>query len=347
MYSIILTNWYSKHKRELPWRNTQNPYYIWISEIILQQTRVAQGLPYFISFINQFPDLFSLANASDEQVLRLWQGLGYYSRARNMHKTAKNIVENYLGEFPNSYENLIKLKGIGPYTAAAIASFAYNEKVAVLDGNVIRVLSRIFCFEDDVSMQKNKYILQIMANQILPYSNYNIHNQAIMEFGALQCTPKNPNCEICPLQIVCGAFKNNKVNILPFKKKSKPSINRYFTYYIYKSGTEIAMKKRIAGDIWEGLYDFYHSEDKNIQTELLQNGKVIYESNLIKHILSHQNLWIKFIVIIVDKLETKFVNENKLVFLCQNEINKVGLPIVVDKFLKTHNALIFNNYVSK
>lgn len=341
MNSKNLREWYETNKRDLPWRNTPNPYFIWISEVILQQTRVAQGLPYFLKFVEQFPDIQSLANASEVEILRLWQGLGYYSRARNMHKTAKIVAENHHGIFPNSYEKLLKLKGIGPYTASAIATFAFNEKVAVLDGNVMRVLARIYGFEGDISVQKNKNILHDIAIEILPNTNYSIHNQAIMEFGALQCMPKNPNCEICPFKLECIAFEQKKVSVLPFKKKAKKSIDRYFTYYIYRCENKIAMKKRISGDIWQGLYDFYLAENHLNDIVNLQNGVFVLETETIKHILSHQNLWIKFIVVEIKNLDNSFVNKNNLVFLDQNEINQIGVPIVIEKFLKKHKHLIF------
>ena len=194
-FSNSLINWYLQNKRDLPWRNTVNPYPIWLSEIMLQQTRVAQGLPYFMAFMEAFPTVFDLANAEEEQVLKLWQGLGYYSRARNLHATAKFIATSLNGNFPSNYKELLQLKGIGEYTAAAIASFAYNEPVAVVDGNVFRVLSRYFNVDSDISDGKTKKEFQILAQELLPKNNAALFNQAIMEFGALQCVPKNPNCE--------------------------------------------------------------------------------------------------------------------------------------------------------
>ena len=198
-FSNSLIHWYLQNKRDLPWRNTTDPYWIWLSEIMLQQTRVAQGLPYFLSFTEAFPTVFDLAKAEEEQVLKLWQGLGYYSRARNLHTTAKYIAFELNGKFPSTYKELLMLKGVGDYTAAAIASFSFDEPLAVLDGNVYRVLSRYFNVTSDISLPKTKIEFQQLAQEVLDKKNPALFNQAIMEFGALQCTPKNPNCESCPL----------------------------------------------------------------------------------------------------------------------------------------------------
>jgi A/G-specific adenine glycosylase len=206
-FSNSLIQWYLQNKRDLPWRNTTNPYHIWLSEIMLQQTRVAQGMPYFLSFTEAFPTVFDLANAKEEQVLKLWQGLGYYSRARNLHATAKHIAFELNGEFPTSYKELLKLKGVGEYTAAAIASFSFDEPVAVLDGNVFRVLSRYYNVESDISLPKTKTEFQQLAQEVLDKNNPALFNQAIMEFGALQCVPKNPNCEACVLNSGCAGLQ--------------------------------------------------------------------------------------------------------------------------------------------
>ena len=225
-FSNSLVQWYLQNKRDLPWRDTINPYFIWLSEIMLQQTRVAQGLPYFLSFTQAFPTVFDLANAEEEQVLKLWQGLGYYSRARNLHETAKYIANELNGIFPNNYSDLLKLKGVGEYTAAAIASFSYNEPVAVLDGNVYRVLSRYFNLDTDISDFKSKKIFQSLAQEVLLKEKPALFNQAIMEFGALQCVPKNPDCQNCIFSSSCGALQCKKVGLLPVKsKKTKVTIN--------------------------------------------------------------------------------------------------------------------------
>ncbi|MFP4091343.1 MAG: A/G-specific adenine glycosylase, partial [Cyclobacteriaceae bacterium] len=204
-----IIGWYHHHKRDLPWRHSRDPYIIWLSEIILQQTRVVQGLPYFMRFAEAFPTVYDLASASQQEVLRLWQGLGYYSRARNMHACARLIVEQHNGVFPLHYQELLQLKGVGPYTAAAIASFAYNETVAVLDGNVFRVLARVFGVEDDISSGQGQKRFQALAAQLVPEGKAGEYNQAIMEFGALQCTPQSPACLLCPLSEICYAFHHN------------------------------------------------------------------------------------------------------------------------------------------
>ena len=213
-FSLKLIKWYNVNKRELPWRKTDDPYKIWISEIILQQTRVDQGLPYYLNFVKEFPNIQKLADASEEKVLKLWQGLGYYSRARNLHFTSKFISNELKGKFPKKYNELIKLKGVGEYTASAVASFAYNEKKAVLDGNVFRVLSRYYGIKVPIDSSKGKQIFKSLAYKNLPKLNYATYNQAIMEFGALHCKPAIPDCGICQLNVKCWAFLNSKINSL-------------------------------------------------------------------------------------------------------------------------------------
>ncbi|MEY2629135.1 MAG: Adenine glycosylase, partial [Bacteroidota bacterium] len=233
-FSKSLIQWYLQNKRDLPWRNTIDPYFIWLSEIMLQQTRVAQGLPYFLRFTEAFPTVFDLAKADEEQVLKLWQGLGYYSRARNLHKTAQQVAFEYNGEFPKSYAELLKLKGIGEYTAAAIASFAYNESVPVVDGNVYRVLSRYFEVETDIASLGAKKEFTQLAAELLPAGEANLFNQAIMEFGALQCVPKNPNCTNCIFSDSCAALQKKKVDQLPVKSKKIKVKTRFFTYLVFE-----------------------------------------------------------------------------------------------------------------
>ena len=233
IFTNLLLQWYLQNKRDLPWRKTTDAYPIWLSEIMLQQTRVAQGMPYFLSFMERFPTVFDLAKADEEQVLKLWQGLGYYSRARNMHKTAQIIASECNGEFPNNYTDLLKLKGIGDYTAAAIASFAFNEVVPVVDGNVFRVLSRYFDIETDISSATAKKEFAALGRELMPKANPALFNQAIMEFGALQCVPKNPDCGICIFSSSCAALQKNKVNQLPIKTKKAKVRNRYFHYLVF------------------------------------------------------------------------------------------------------------------
>ena len=308
-FTNSLTKWYLQNKRDLPWRNTQNPYFIWLSEIMLQQTRVAQGMPYFYSFTNAFPTVFDLANASEEQVLKLWQGLGYYSRARNLHKTAQFVAFELNGIFPHNYSDLLKLKGVGEYTAAAIASFSYNEAVPVVDGNVFRVLSRYFNIETDISVASAKKEFAALAYELMPKNNPALFNQAIMEFGALQCVPKNPNCESCIFSSSCVALQKKKVSELPVKSKKLKVKKRFFNYLIYIDEEEKTMIcKRTEKGIWHNLYEFPlietgKEEDFDfISPQILENNFIdntiisISEMNIKSqiHKLSHQHLHIKF-----------------------------------------------------
>ena len=252
-----LIKWYLQNKRDLPWRKTTNPYPIWLSEIMLQQTRVAQGTPYFLSFTAAFPTVFDLAKANEEQVLKLWQGLGYYSRARNLHKTAQTVAFEMNGVFPDNYADLLKLKGIGEYTAAAIASFSYNECVPVVDGNVFRVLSRYFDVETDIAQASAKKEFAALAFELMPKDNPAQFNQAIMEFGALQCVPKNPNCTECVFNNSCAALQKKKVDQLPVKSKKTKVRNRYFNYIVAVDDLEnTIIQKRTAKGIWHNLYEF-------------------------------------------------------------------------------------------
>ena len=304
-----LIKWYLQNKRDLPWRKTTDPYPIWLSEIMLQQTKVAQGIPYFFSFINTFPSVFDLAKANEEQILKLWQGLGYYSRARNLHKTAQIIAFERNGEFPDNYEGLLKLKGIGEYTAAAIASFSYNECVPVVDGNVFRVLSRYFDIETDIAMASAKKEFAALALELMPKDNPAQFNQAIMEFGALQCVPKNPNCGECIFNTSCAALQKKKVGLLPVKLKKTKVRNRYFNYIVAFDELENTfVQKRTGKGIWHNLYEFPLLEtDKpeDFETVVQQINQSFFRQNEVKslmeynsesiiHKLSHQHLYIKF-----------------------------------------------------
>ncbi|WP_296142665.1 A/G-specific adenine glycosylase [uncultured Flavobacterium sp.] len=340
-FSNSLIQWYLKNKRDLPWRNTKNPYHIWLSEIMLQQTRVAQGMPYFYSFTDSFPTVFDLANADEEQVLKLWQGLGYYSRARNLHGTAKYVASELGGIFPDNYNDLLKLKGVGEYTAAAIASFSYDEAVPVVDGNVFRVLSRYFDIETDIASSGAKKEFTELARQLMPKDNPAIFNQAIMEFGALQCVPKNPNCEICVLNSGCLALKYNKVSELPVKLKKTKVRNRYFNYIIFSDeNQDLIIRKRIEKGIWHNLYEFPLLETET-DTDVLSVFESIYneygekfeilaikplnESRII-HKLSHQHLYIRFF-----KAEVKGVLENAISY---ESMISYPFPIVIYNFIE-------------
>jgi len=308
-FSNKLINWYLQNKRDLPWRKMSDPYPIWLSEIMLQQTRVAQGMPYFLSFTNAFPTVFDLANANEEQVLKLWQGLGYYSRARNLHKTAQIVANEMNGIFPDNYKDLLKLKGIGEYTAAAIASFSYNECVPVVDGNVFRVLSRYFDIETDIAQASAKKEFAALASELMPKDNPAQFNQAIMEFGALQCVPKNPDCTICVFNDSCAALQKKKVDQLPVKSKKLKVRNRYFNYIVAIDDLEnTIIQKRTAKGIWHNLYEFPLIETEKVEDfEIIaqqipqhfpKENKVLslleYHPEIIIHKLSHQHLHIKF-----------------------------------------------------
>ena len=243
--------WYNKNKRNLPWRETSNPYNIWLSEIILQQTRVEQGLPYYYKFIESYQTITDFANANLNDILKLWQGLGYYSRARNMHIAAQYIRDNNKGEFPDNYNELVKLKGIGPYTAAAIASFAFNEKKAVVDGNVYRVIARFDGIYTDINSTIGKHEFAKIADELLDINNPAIHNQAMMELGAMVCKPQNPDCENCPISNNCFAFLNNEQKNLPVKIKKVKVKTRFFNYLIFDYYGNTYLNQRGANDIWQ------------------------------------------------------------------------------------------------
>ncbi|MBT8245778.1 MAG: A/G-specific adenine glycosylase [Winogradskyella sp.] len=307
-----IINWYSDNKRDLPWRHTTNPYFIWLSEIILQQTQVKQGLPYYLSFVKTFPTVFDLAKSDEQDVLKLWQGLGYYSRARNLHYTAKYIANDLDGKFPNTYTELIKLKGIGDYTASAIASIAFGETTAVVDGNVYRVLSRFFGIDTPINSTKGIKEFKVLASELIDKKRPAVFNQAIMEFGAQQCKPKNPYCILCLLQSACVAFQKNKISELPIKLKKTKVRNRYFNYLVFiDSKKNTLLQKRTQKGIWQNLYQFPLIESENSlsikefeklsnETELLKGRTFDYslynEADVI-HKLSHQHLHTKFWII--------------------------------------------------
>jgi A/G-specific adenine glycosylase len=340
-FSKALIQWYLQNKRDLPWRNDTNPYTIWLSEIMLQQTRVAQGLPYFLRFTTAFPTVFELANADEEEVLKLWQGLGYYSRARNLHKTAKQIAFEFNGEFPKAYKELLHLKGIGEYTAAAIASFAYNESVPVVDGNVYRVLSRYFGVETDIASAGAKKEFTQLAAEVLPNGQANVFNQAIMEFGALQCVPKSPDCSVCVFNDSCLALQKGKVAQLPVKSKKTKVTNRYFNYLVFLDENEnTVINKRTEKGIWHNLYEFPlletdppESDETIIALIKKQNfvGNEIQEIELynpieIRHKLSHQHLYIRFWKISVKGTLSNGIN--------WESVTKFPFPIVIYNFVE-------------
>lgn len=340
--SSKLISWYKKNKRDLPWRNINDPYKIWLSEIILQQTQVIQGLNYYLKFTETFPTVIDLANAPEDQVMRLWQGLGYYSRARNLHAASKTIKTNHKGKFPNTYESIKELKGVGDYTAAAVSSFAFGLPHAVVDGNVYRVLARLFNIDTPINSTKGKKDFQFLADELLNKKQPALHNSAIMEFGALWCKPQNPKCEECPLQEHCLAFSNNIVSQLPVKDKKIKIKNRYLHYFIFNYKNNIYIQKRTEKDIWQNLYEFYLIEtsepaspeivlkDKKLKT-LVPDFEVISVIPTKKHILSHQHLHATFYELnIKSPLKSKSLLKTK-----RSDLNDFGFPQLINKYLKS------------
>lgn len=335
-FQAILIDWYIAENRPLPWRSTQDPYKIWLSEIILQQTRVDQGLPYYLKFVQKYPHVRMLAEAPEDEVLRLWQGLGYYSRARNLHFTAKYISQELNEKFPASAAELEKLKGVGKYTAAAIASFAYNEATAVCDGNVQRVLARVFGFDNDISSGKGLKFFQEQAQLLISKDSPATYNQAIMEFGATQCTPKNMNCEECVLRNMCYAYAHNEQQQLPVKTKKIKQKHRYFNYFVFEAGEKFFLQKRGPKDIWQGLYEFFNKEtetkipDNEIIASLQFDGDVLSVSPDYKHILSHQVIWARFFHV---KLKTIPPFLNEAFFFYSDDVEALPKPILLVNYL--------------
>lgn len=255
-FNQSLLDWYRANERPLPWKDTRDLYKIWLSEIILQQTRVAQGTPYYFKFVQLFPTVQALANASEDEVLKAWEGLGYYSRARNLHATAQYITESLDGIFPNTYDGLLKLKGVGPYTAAAIASFAYRLPHAVLDGNVFRVLARYLGEAEPIDSNRGKKLFQELANGLIDHQEPDHWNQAIMNLGAMICTPQNAHCSTCPLAQNCVAYNEDRISEFPIKEKAKARRHRHFHYLILEHDGATYIEKRSQQDIWKGLYQF-------------------------------------------------------------------------------------------
>ena len=351
----ILINWYNQNKRPLPWRNTSDPYIVWVSEIILQQTRVAQGLEYFNRFVARFPEVFSLACASEQEVLKYWQGLGYYSRARNMQVAARSIVQEFNGIFPESSVELLKLKGIGPYTASAIASICFGEASPVVDGNVMRVIARYFGIKLAVNTPEGHKAVYEAALLILDREHAGAFNQAIMEFGALHCTPKRPMCDFCPLQIGCEAFHTHTVDILPMKIKLVKPRDRHFNYLIIiqnnKNGLqEIYLHKRTGKDIWNGMYELPLIETPlALKPEELigspswntifgnQQLRILEYSDKYKHQLTHQTIYARFVSVY---LEGTLGNNNDWQRIEVSQLPDFPLPRLIDRYLKQKKIIL-------
>ncbi len=340
-FSVILMKWYAINKRDLPWRKTNDPYKIWLSEIMLQQTRVEQGMPYYLAFESAFPTIHDLANAGEEEVLKLWQGLGYYSRARNLHFTAKFISKELKGVFPGSYKELLELKGVGDYTASAIASICYEEAVSVVDGNVYRVLSRYFGVAIPINSTEGIKYFKKLAFKMLDVKSSGTYNQAIMEFGAKQCKPKSPNCTVCPLNDSCVSLQKKLVNDLPVKLKKVKVKNRFFNYLVFRDALgNTLMNQRKGKGIWQELYEFPLVETTNTveKEELLLavNDELIAETNIsmyndkvIIHKLSHQHIHTRFWIVEVktdlpNGISTKMAKELPVPILIANFITAFG-----------------------
>ena len=348
MFSPILP-WYQQNGRDLPWRHTKDPYKIWLSEIILQQTRVEQGMDYYLRFTEAYSTVEQLAHAEEDEVLRLWQGLGYYSRARNLHQAAKQIVE--MGGFPNSYSQIRSLKGVGDYTAAAIASFAYDLPHAVVDGNVYRVLSRVFAINTPIDSTEGKRQFASLAQELLPPNHAALHNQAIMDLGALICTPRAPQCTNCPLNNVCMAHAECTPDDFPVKAKRTQVRTRFLTYIIVTDGTHLLLRKRPKGDIWQGLYEpvLIETEEPLSASDLLSNSLLqsIHTEDItlspivvdISHKLSHQNLRTWAYVL----KSAQPITPNTLPgYLCValNDLDRYALPRLATRILDTYSATL-------
>jgi A/G-specific adenine glycosylase len=345
LISKKLQSWYLKNKRDLAWRATSDPYKIWLSEVILQQTQVIQGTAYYVKFIENYPTVKDLANASEAEVLKLWQGLGYYSRARNLHAAAKHIVKNHGAKFPNTYPEILNLKGVGPYTAAAIASIAFNEAKAVVDGNVYRVLSRLFNLETPIDSALGKKQFQALADEILDKKNPGNHNQAMMELGALCCKPSSPSCERCPINEHCLAFKNNTVAVLPVKSKKLTILERYLEYVVLEYKNHVYLQKRTNKDIWQNMYEFFLIEMDKKETEKMvvqqycqalditsKNFTIKSVSPFVKHILTHRHIFARFHHLVLKK-EIKNAKSLNLVKYEIGAFEKLAFPRLIDKFV--------------
>ena len=346
LFSNKIVAWYQQNKRDLPWRNTKDPYLIWLSEIILQQTRVDQGMAYYQKFSSKFPTVKALAIADNDTIMKLWQGLGYYSRARNLHTTAKIISNDYGGVFPKDYKDILSLKGVGEYTAAAISSFAFNKAHAVVDGNVYRVLARVFGISTPIDTSQGKKEFFRLANELINKKKPATHNQAIMEFGALQCKPKNPDCSNCPLNSMCFAFSKNEAGRFPVKSKKIKVRNRYFNYIVLNHNGNTAIKKRTEKDIWLNLYDFpliecnskldeegfLKSQDWNSfikKQQFTVNGI----PNEFIHILSHQKIHARFWKIECKQTFDKLLPKNTLI-IRNSDIHQYAVPRLIENYLE-------------
>jgi len=338
MIGAKLIKWFKQNKRDLPWRNTTDPYKVWLSEIILQQTRVAQGMPYYMSFVKTFPNVFDLAKAPEQKILKLWQGLGYYSRARNLHTAAKEVVKNYNGIFPSEFDELKKLKGVGDYTAAAISSFCFNKPQAVVDGNVYRVLARLFAIDTPINSTEGKKQFALLAQELVDKKNAGAYNQAIMEFGALYCTPHKPNCEACVFYDTCLSGPVGKALSYPVKIANKKTTIRYFEYFVILQKENTYTQQRTESDIWKNLHQFPLLEytEKPTDTRVLEQLKkeilktktnsfeIVKQTGRKKHQLSHQTIYARFTYISVKNFTNPNYKQTTL-----KQLKKLPFPILL------------------
>lgn len=335
--------WYSQHQRDLPWRAEKDPYKIWLSEIILQQTRVNQGLPYYTKFIENYPTLSDLAKADETEVLKLWQGLGYYSRARNMLQSAKLIQNNFQGVFPITHNELLRLKGIGDYTASAIASFAFDLPHAVVDGNVMRVITRLFAIEIPIDTNLGKKKVSEKARLLLEKKHPGMFNQAMMELGAMVCTPQNPSCQLCPVSFGCMAYAMKKSEYFPVKQKKKAAKKRFFHYAFLTDGHSVMLQQRGKGDVWQGLFEFPLLESTKDENEVigyfqgLIKKKIVVKkvSNTIKHLLSHQLIYARFYIMTVSTLDVL----DSFVIVPLEKIKDYPVSRLTEKWLQEEGVL--------
>lgn len=342
-FSQKILHWYSENKRNLPWRNTRDPYKIWLSEVILQQTRVVQGEPYYLKFVENFPTVQDLAEASEERVLKLWQGLGYYSRARNLHATAKTVVLEHGGRFPDSYDELLKLKGVGDYTASAIASICFAEPRAVVDGNVYRVLARHFGVDIPINSTKGIKYFKQLAIEVMDKKMIRDYNQGIMEFGAIQCAPKKPYCLLCPLNESCAALKGNLVQTLPVKENKTKVKRRNFNYLVWLDpNNKTRLRQRKGKGIWQNLWEFPLLESENelngqeIRDLISENDSFqifLYNETSILHKLSHQHLYTKFWIV-----ETKDTIKDGILW---EDLDRYPVPVLISDFIKAFKNSYF------
>jgi len=331
-FPLLIADWYRQNSRSLPWRDTNNPYFIWLSEIILQQTRIDQGRAYYEKFTSNYPNIIDLANADEQQILNDWQGLGYYSRARNVHYSAKLIRDEVDGEFPTNYNDILKLKGVGSYTAAAISSFAFKEKKAVVDGNVYRLLSRVFDIPTPIDSSKGQKEFQLLADELIPENHPDIHNQAIMELGAIVCTPKKPNCDTCPLIELCVSRQNKTIPIRPVKAKKTKVRDRYFHYLIYNENGSIFIEQRTQKGIWQNMYQFPLLEAESSNTASIRDNwkNQSKESHEITHKLSHQTIYATFHHIDNHPSEIG----KSWIEIKKEDIQDFPLPRIIDRYLE-------------